>query len=112
MSATRASCFSLTIGPSWTSSRNGSPVRRRFAFSASVDDVRPGHVAMDEVAAGSEADLALELERREGAGRGGRVEVGVVEDDERVVAAELERDLLEHARRPAGRRAARRPSIR
>ena len=37
MSATRASCFSLTIGPSCTSSRNGSPVRRRFAFSASVD---------------------------------------------------------------------------
>ena len=33
----------------------------------------------------------------ERAGRRRRIEVGVVEDDERVVAAELERDLLEHA---------------
>ena len=59
--------------------------------------VRLGQVAVDEVTAGREADLALELERREGTGRGRRVEVGIVEDDERVVAAELERDLLEHA---------------
>ena len=43
---------------------------------------------------------------------GGGLEVGVVEHDERVVAAELERDLLEQA---AGQRAdppARRPSSR
>ena len=46
-----------------------------------------------------------------GAGGGGGVEVGVVEHDERVVAAELERDLLEQAAgeladAPAGRRRA------
>ena len=58
-------------------------------------DVRAGERLVDEVPPGREADLALELERREGAGRDGGVEVGVVEDDERVVAAELERDLLE-----------------
>ena len=50
---------------------------------------------MDEVAAGGEADLPLELERGEGSSRSGRIEVGIVEDDEGVVPAQLERDLLE-----------------
>ena len=64
--------------------------------------------AVDDVAPGREAHLALELERGEGAGRGRGLEVGVVEDDERVVAAELERDALEplpgeRADPPAGR---------
>ena len=36
MSSTRRTCFSLTIGPSWTSSRYGSPVRSRPAFSVSA----------------------------------------------------------------------------
>ena len=70
-------------------------------------DVRIGEPAVDEVPAGGEADLALELERREGPGGRRRVEVGVVEDDEGVVAAQLERDLLEQAAgelaRPGGR---------
>ena len=39
MPSTRSSCFWLTIGPSSTSSRYGSPRRRRFAFSASSVDV-------------------------------------------------------------------------
>ena len=57
--------------------------------------VVPGHAAVDDVASGREADLALELERSEGAGRGGGFEVGIVEDDQGVVAAELEADALE-----------------
>ena len=60
-------------------------------------DVGVGDLAMHEMAPGREADLALELERRERTGGGRRVEVGVVEHDERVVATQLERDLLEHA---------------
>ena len=45
---------------------------------------------VDDVPSGGEAHLALELERGIGPGRGGRVEVGVIEHDERVVAAELQ----------------------
>ena len=52
---------------------------------------------MDDVAAGREADLALELERGKGPGRGSRLEIGVVEDDERVVPAELQAHALEQA---------------
>ncbi len=49
------------------------------------------------MASSGEADLALELERGVGTGRGGSLEIRVVEHDEGVVAAELERDLLEQA---------------
>jgi hypothetical protein len=58
-------------------------------------DVVGGHAAMDDVPAGREADLALELERRERPGRGRRLEVCVVEHDECVVAPQLEADTLE-----------------
>ena len=50
---------------------------------------------MDDVPPRREADLALELEGRERAGRDCGIEIRVVEHDERVVAAELERHLLE-----------------
>ena len=53
----------------------------------------------DDVAPGGEADLSLELERGKCAGRSGRLEVGVVEHDERVVPAELERDSLQQTAR-------------
>ena len=43
-----------------------------------------------DVPAGGHADLALVQERAPGPGRAGDVEVGVVEHDQRVVAAELE----------------------
>ena len=41
-----------------------------------------GESAVDEVTAGGEADLALELEGRERAGRSRSIQVGIVEDDE------------------------------
>ena len=109
MPSTRASCFSLTIGPRSTSSRYGSPRRSRVAFDASSEMYSSATRAMDDVAADREADLALELERGVGPRRGGRLQVGVIQDHEGVVAAELEGDLLEQASgegpdAPAGRR--------
>jgi ParB family chromosome partitioning protein len=50
-----------------------------------------------EVASGGHADLALVQEGAPGSGRGGGVQVGVVEDDQGVVAAEFEQRPLERA---------------
>src|SRR4051812_16479895 len=58
-------------------------------------DVVAGDAPMDDVTAGGEADLALELERGERTGGGSGLEIGVVEDDEGVVAAQLQRDALQ-----------------
>jgi hypothetical protein len=46
-----------------------------------------------------DAGLALVVETRPGADHGGLVQVGVVENDQRVVAAELQRHLLQQAAR-------------
>src|SRR5690606_28773691 len=56
-------------------------------------------VAVDDVATGRHADLALVQERSEGPGGGGAVEVRTGQHDQRVVAAELEVSALEQARR-------------
>jgi ParB family chromosome partitioning protein len=58
-------------------------------------DVRLVQRAGDEVTAGGDAGLALVVPRRPRADHRRLVEVGVVEHDQRVVAAELERHALE-----------------
>ena len=52
---------------------------------------------MDQVPAGCHADLALVQERAPRAGADGELEVGVVEDDQRRVAAQLQVGALEMA---------------
>ena len=88
---------SLIIGPRPTSPVAGSPTVMLRARSASAGDVVVEQVARDDVAPGGDARLALVVERRPGADHRGLLEVGVVEDEQRVVAAELERALLELA---------------
>ena len=58
-----------------------------------------GDLFVHQMPARRHADLALEEERAERAGRRRQFEIGVVEDDERRVSAEFERDALE---RPSG----------
>ena len=58
-------------------------------------DVRLVQVAGHDVAAGRDARLALVVPGRPGADHRRLLEVGVVEDQQRVVAAELERHALE-----------------
>src|SRR5699024_7302095 len=60
-------------------------------------DVVVGDRFVDEVAAGGHADLSLVHPRTEGAGRGGRTDLGTGQDDERIVAAELQVAALEEA---------------
>src|SRR5699024_2806773 len=60
-------------------------------------DVVVGDRFVDEVAAGGHADLSLVHPRTEGAGRGGRTDLGAGQDDERIVAAELQVAALEEA---------------
>ncbi len=60
-----------------------------------------GHRRQHDVPAGAHADLAGVEERPPRAGRAGQVEVGVVEHDQRVVAAQFQRGPLEQA--PGGR---------
>jgi hypothetical protein len=50
---------------------------------------------MDDVTPRGEAHLALELEAGVGTRGGGERQVGIIEHDQRAVAAELEADLLE-----------------
>ena len=56
-----------------------------------------GDATLDDDLPCRHADLALVEERAEGSGVDGVVEIRIVEDDERVVAAELEHDPLEVA---------------
>ena len=76
-------------------------------MSGQALDVPVGDAAGDEVAAGRHADLALVVERAERADRDRLLDVHVVQDDERRVAAQLEVDPLEVRRGQAGRRSAR-----
>jgi hypothetical protein len=69
---------------------------REEGVGAGVDDP-----LVHEMATHGEADLALVEERAPGSGARGRFDVGVVEHEVGVVAAELERDPLEL---PAGGR--------
>ena len=99
--------------------------RDRLRALGERGDVAVVERAGDDVAAGGDAGLALVVPGRPRADHRGVVDVGVVEHDERVVAAELERAVLElaagdlrdlaagpgragevdHRRRPGGRRA-------
>jgi hypothetical protein len=65
-------------------------------------EVLIGHRRMNDVAARGHADLALMQEGAPGAGRACYLQVSIIQDDERVVAAELKRDPLQS---PACRRA-------
>ena len=62
-------------------------------------------LALDDDLAGVQADLALVEERPEGRHPHGVVDVDVVEDDHRVVAAELEHRALEGPAGPFGEHA-------
>ena len=78
----------------------GSPALRPLVFSTRRDDELVRDRALDDDPARGHADLALVQERAEGRCVDRVLEVGVGEDDQRVVAAELEHDPLEL---PAGR---------
>ena len=60
---------------------------------------RVGHLFVDDDAFGRHADLPLIHECAEGGGIDGGIEVGVVEDDERRLAAEFEKNRLQMFRR-------------
>ena len=95
MPSTRSSWRALMIGPSAHCPAFGSPTGSFFAFV----DQPLGEVARDlavrEHRAGRHADLALVQVGAPGDARGGDIEVGVVEHDGGVLAAELERHLLQ-----------------
>jgi len=58
-------------------------------------EVPIGHSLMHKMAPRRHANLTLMRERRPCPGRGRRVEVGVVEHDQRTLAAQLQSDLLQ-----------------
>ena len=76
--------------------------RQRLRLRGELGDEIVRHRIVDHDALGRHADLALVHEGAEGGGRDGRVEVGIVEDDERRLAAELQKHRLQVAGRCLG----------
>ena len=75
----------------------GSPVLSVFVFAASRSTNSSAIERSTMILARRHADLALVEERAERGRVDGVLEVGVAEDDQRVVAAELEHDALQVA---------------
>ena len=91
----------LTIGPSWVSSSVPAPTPQRAHRSAEPLGELLGDRLLHEepVRGGAGLPAVAHLGHHRALDRG--VEIGVVEDEERLVAAELHRDVDDRGRRPA-----------
>ena len=96
---TRAICFSLMSGPSATCPDRRVPDREMPSALGERCEVLLDDRLVHEVPADREADLALVQERAPRAGGRCGLDVGVVEHDQRAVAAELQHDALQRAAR-------------
>ena len=101
-------CAAEISGPIWVASSSGSP--RTIALGAldePVEEARRARPRCDEDAGAVGADLPGGVEVAEHRAADGAVEVGVVEDDQRRLAAELQRHVLQavggRRHRPWGR---------
>ena len=98
-SSTFATAASSISGPCSTPSSKPWPTRRALTAAEKLLDERVVDPVLHEDPVGADARLTHVAELRRDRSLDRDVEVGVVEDDQRRVAAELERDLLHGARR-------------
>ena len=101
---TRSTASRPTSEPSDDLPLRGSPAASVAALAASLATKASATVSSTISALGRHADLALVHEGAEGGGVDRLVEVGVVEHDQRRLAAELEQHRLQMARRESRRR--------
>ena len=85
------------IGPTWVAGSVGSPTTRARVFSTNRRVNSVGDRVGDEEAFGAHAALPGVVEAGADRGGGGGVQVGVVEDDERVGSAEFEDGFFDRA---------------
>ena len=93
--STLSRCSALMSGPTITSGSNGSPTFIASTRGPSRDDELVVDAALHEDPGAVRAHLAGGEEVGEQRRRHRRLEIGVVEHDQRRLAAELERDVLE-----------------
>ena len=86
-----------TTAPSTTWPSRGSPTGSALGLGGELRDEGVGDLLVDDDPLGRHADLALVHEGAEGGGLDRLVEIGVVEHDQRRLAAELEQHRLEVA---------------
>ena len=98
----RSTASQLTSAPSGVLPWRGSPATSVAAFFANFCGERIGDRFVDDDPFGRHANLALVHEGAESGGLDRLVEVGVVEDDERRLAAKLQQRGLQMARRDLG----------